>query len=733
MELIRYQLNLPQWIDGTDITSIPGNWTATGLKVIHLNNITGEPFEHGEVVEGSVSGDTATVVYDCYNIPAGTRYLLVKEPSGPFRLTLGETIVGLTSGASASSQGPPLNDYGSLATFSSETNTVIQGASLAGGELWLVANPDEDTASPILFGSHRRSGFYQTANAATGGDMAGMYIGSLDHLPGTAVYGTPFQGCSRAPGAQAYYCSLRGLAVSGSGAIDGWTNGIELMLPNSGGTTEVHNRFVALLAGQWIDIANTRAQIVLAPGTSSGVERAIAVRMDESTSPFGAQLCWLQPSTGNAYYEGAVATFVPVNGTTSIRDGYLRWDVMDAAGSNTLSEVLRFGYDSTASAGEEGFLTLNGVLCVDYSKTILPSASGSPTLGDSTNPWPGVSLVNGYVRGDTGTLQFISSAAALRGIIGIDEPGTSFAVYSAYDLTLSAVGDLILQGTTVTAAGLALLDDADASAQRTTLGLGSLATASSVNDGNWSGTDLAVVNGGTGASDAATARTNLGLAIGTDVQAYNAELAALAGLTSAADALPYFTGSGTAATTTLTAAARTVLDDTTVAAMVNTLGGASSTGSGGLVRATSPTLVTPVLGTPASGVLTNCTGQYISGGSHFNAVQTNTTKKFYPIRGGWQSSNNIFSTTVRQAAAFVGVIANWYFWIQQTPAGTLTIQVDNWTQGTNISFTTTSAGLTTDTSSLTIVTASDLLTWSVVDSGSTGLSNVNLAWIGRTT
>lgn len=62
------------------------------------------------------------------------------------------------------------------------------------------------------------------------------------------------------------------------------------------------------------------------------------------------------------------------------------------------------------------------------------------------------------------------------------------------------------------------------------------------------------------------------------------------------------------AATTITAAAATVLDDTTVAAMVNTLGGATSTGSGGLVRATSPTLVTPILGTPTSGTLTNCTG-----------------------------------------------------------------------------------------------------------------------------
>lgn len=91
----------------------------------------------------------------------------------------------------------------------------------------------------------------------------------------------------------------------------------------------------------------------------------------------------------------------------------------------------------------------------------------------------------------------------------------------------------------------------------------------------------------------AQTRSDLGLEIGTTVQAYDADLASWSSVTRA-------TGFDTFAATPSSANLRSLVTD--------------ETGSGALVFATSPTLVTPALGTPSSGTLTSCTGLPVSTG-----------------------------------------------------------------------------------------------------------------------
>lgn len=62
---------------------------------------------------------------------------------------------------------------------------------------------------------------------------------------------------------------------------------------------------------------------------------------------------------------------------------------------------------------------------------------------------------------------------------------------------------------------------------------------------------------------------------------------------------------GVPETATITAAARTVLDDTTVANMVDTLGGAASSGTGGIARVDSPVFTTPNIGTATGNITGN--------------------------------------------------------------------------------------------------------------------------------
>jgi hypothetical protein len=142
------------------------------------------------------------------------------------------------------------------------------------------------------------------------------------------------------------------------------------------------------------------------------------------------------------------------------------------------------------------------------------------------------------------------------------------------DADLTAIAALaVTDGNFIVGNGTAWVAESGATA-RTSLGLGSLATASTISNANWSGTDLSVANGGTGASDAGTARTNLGLAIGTNVQAWDANLDQIAALAPTAD--NFIVGNGTAWILETPAQALASLGVTSTAAELNFVDGVTS-------------------------------------------------------------------------------------------------------------------------------------------------------------
>jgi hypothetical protein len=225
------------------------------------------------------------------------------------------------------------------------------------------------------------------------------------------------------------------------------------------------------------------------------------------------------------------------------------------------------------------------------------SLSGLPTLGTlssqdadsvaiSGGTVSGIVLITGDVTISGGTISGItdiaisdggtgaSSAADARTNLGL-AIGTNVQAYSAVlsgvaaqftaaDELIYASASGIVSSTPFTSFARSIASGSTASEVRDTLALASMALQDAgsivISGGTISGiTDLAIEDGGTGASSAADARTNLGLVIGTDVQAYDAGLASIAGLTTAADEILYLTGADTYASSPLPSYARNFL------------------------------------------------------------------------------------------------------------------------------------------------------------------------------
>lgn len=146
--------------------------------------------------------------------------------------------------------------------------------------------------------------------------------------------------------------------------------------------------------------------------------------------------------------------------------------------------------------------------------TTIQSAPYNSQLDDFAQD---LNLARPVTAGGTGA----TTASGARSNLGL-VPGTDVQAFddglksiagltTLADQMLYTTGSDVYATTALTPYGRSILALADVAALKTSLSLGALASKGSINDADWSGADLSIANGGTGASTAAAARDNLGL------------------------------------------------------------------------------------------------------------------------------------------------------------------------------------------------------------------------------
>lgn len=240
--------------------------------------------------------------------------------------------------------------------------------------------------------------------------------------------------------------------------------------------------------------------------------------------------------------------------------------------------------------------TLDLPVDISRSQYVAPTATGFSVAVTAANTWLILNPTNAFAAGtivlpsavpdlsmvSIVTTQSITSLTVSASGASVVGAPTTASANTAFTLRYDAVTNSWYPENQNFVAASAfmetLLDDPDAATARATLGLGSISTQAAnsvaITGGSITGiTDIAIADGGTGSSTAAGARTNLGagtvggnvfiaataiaaqqamdVEVGVDVQAWDADLDAVAGL--AVSGVIARTGAGTAAARTITA------------------------------------------------------------------------------------------------------------------------------------------------------------------------------------
>jgi hypothetical protein len=190
--------------------------------------------------------------------------------------------------------------------------------------------------------------------------------------------------------------------------------------------------------------------------------------------------------------------------------------ILDDADAATVRTTL--GLDSAATTPSSDYATA--------AQGILADSATQPGDNATTLNVSATDKLLGRFTAGAGAVEEITLTSAGRALLDDADAAAQRTTLGLGTAALSASGDFETAGAVSTHAaltssvhgissfGATLVDDADASAARTTLGLGTISTQASdsvsITGGSVTGiTDLAIADGGTGASTASVARGNL--------------------------------------------------------------------------------------------------------------------------------------------------------------------------------------------------------------------------------
>ena len=348
------------------------------------------------------------------------------------------------------------------------------------------------------------------------------------------------------------------------------------------------------------------------------------------------------PTSGNfstgtftwpTFNQNTTGTAANVTGTVAIANG--------GTGQTTANGAFNaLAPSQTTNAGK--YLTTDG-----SNTSWATNPLGTVTSVDVSGGTTGLTTSGGPIT-TSGTITLAGTLAVANGGTGVmTSTGTGSVVLSTSPtLVTPALGTpsaLVGTNITGTAAGLSIGGNAATATNVAYSGLtGTVPTWNQNTTGTAANVTgiVAIANGGTGtATPSLVAGTNVTLSGTWPNQTVNATAGGSGTVTSVAATVPSFLSvTGSPITTSGTLALS--YSGTALPVLNGGTGSTTATGTGSVVLATSPTLVTPALGTPASGVVTNLTGTASININGTVGATTRNTGDFTTISG-----NTVTSTT----------------------------------------------------------------------------------------